>query len=54
LSDFIPKEGELIIVQTEDSPKIKIGNGEDTVAELPYVAGDENSIDAGRITEYTE
>lgn len=43
---LIPVKGEICLVDTSEGLKIKVGNGKDTFADLPYCALGENSYDA--------
>ena len=45
-TDFVPFEGELIVYNKDENspPRLKIGDGESNVDNLPFVAGDANSI----------
>lgn len=43
---LIPIKGEICLVDTSEGLKIKVGNGKDTFANLPYCALGENSYDA--------
>lgn len=43
---LIPLKGEICLVDTSEGLKIKVGNGKDTFANLPYCALGENSYDA--------
>lgn len=41
-----PLKGEICLVETSAGLKMKVGNGSDTFANLPYCALGENSYDA--------
>jgi hypothetical protein len=43
---LIPIKGEICLVDTSEGLKVKVGNGKDTFANLPYCALGENSYDA--------
>ena len=43
---FIPIKGEICLVETSEGLKIKVGNGKDTFANLPYYSLGENTYDA--------
>ena len=42
---LIPIKGEICLVDTSEDLKIKVGNGKDTFANLPFCALGENSYD---------
>lgn len=39
-TNFIPKQGEIIIYNDSTSPRIKVGDGVTTVTNLPFITGD--------------
>jgi hypothetical protein len=43
---LVPLKGEICLVETSAGLKMKVGNGSDTFANLPYCALGENSYDS--------